>query len=358
MERNIALIADDVELNRELLSDMLDSQLIPVEAENGKAALDYIEKHKDSIAIMLLDLMMPVMTGLDVLAALKERGLLESFPILIVTGETDAKLEEDCLRAGVYDFVKKPFNPAMVQHRIRNAQSFFAAKYQLEEKVAEQTRILQERNEQLRTANDRTIELLSDIVEARSAESGTHVRRVRGFTSILAKKVCALYPEYGLTEHAVSMITTASCMHDVGKAMIPDAVLLKPGKLTPEEFEIMKTHTVRGCDVLRHSRYLWDEEYYVFCHQICRHHHEKWDGRGYPDGLKGDEIPIAAQLVSVADCYDALTTKRVYKRAYTSEEAAEMILGGQCGAFNPKLLQCFTESLAEFEALAQEYSRH
>ena len=216
---------------------------------------------------------------------------------------------------------------------------------------------LRERNRELAQTNDEIIEMLGDVVELRNEESGMHIQRVKAFTRVLAKQVKETLPEYGLTDDDVELITSASALHDVGKIMIPDAILLKPGRLTPEEFEIMKSHSEKGCQVLKRAPKSWSARYLNIGLEIVRHHHEKWDGRGYPDGLKGDEIPISAQLVSVADCFDALTTERVYKPAFSVEKAYEMILSGQCGAFSEKLMGCFRACREMFEELAEHPER-
>ena len=356
--RDIALVVDDVELNREILEEMLDNEYRIVNASDGMEALEAVDQYGKEIAVILLDLVMPKMDGMQVLEELGRRGLIDKIPVLIISGETDPKIEEKCLSQGVSDYIKKPFNNALVKHRVRNAEALNSSKFMLEEKVAEQTTKLREqaetlrvKNKQLEEMNGRTIELLGTVVEARSLESGTHIRRVKKFTRMLAEKMYELYPDCGLDEHEIDTISLASSMHDVGKIMIPDAVLNKPGKLTDEEFELMKTHTLRGCDVLENSRYMWEDDYYSYCWDICRYHHEKWDGRGYPEGLKEDEIPLAAQLVSVADCYDALTTERVYKKAFSTDEAFEMITTGKCGAFGPRIMECLyacRESFADY----------
>lgn len=359
--RDIALVVDDVELNREILSEMLEDQFKPLEACDGLEALEMVKLHSNEIAVLLLDLVMPNMGGIDILKKLREDNLLDKFPVLIITGESSLETEEQCLALGAFDFIKKPFNPAVVSHRTKNAVSLFTYKNHLEDLVTEQTaqlRIqteeLQQKNLRLEKTNESTIELLSNVVESRNLESGTHVRRVKGFTKILAEKLKNTHPEYGLTDRSVNLISIASSMHDVGKIMISDTVLLKPGKLTNEEFDYMKTHTIRGCDVLENSRHMWDKEYFDLCWQICRYHHEKWDGRGYPEGLKGEDIPISAQIVSVADCYDALTTERVYKKAFTPDEAFRMISGGECGQFNPKIMACFVACEEQFADFASK----
>ena len=226
-----------------------------------------------------------------------------------------------------------------------------------ERKVIQTMSALRERNRELARTNEEIIEMLGDVVEMRNEESGMHIQRVKAFSRVLAMRIQELYPEYGLTREDVELITSASALHDVGKIMIPDAILLKPGRLTPEEFAIMKTHSARGCDVLKRAPKSWSTRYLQLGLDICRHHHEKWDGRGYPDGLKGDEIPIAAQIVSVADCFDALTTERVYKPAFSVDKAYEMILGGECGAFSEKMMRCFRDSRELFGELAEHPER-
>lgn len=222
----------------------------------------------------------------------------------------------------------------------------------LEDSVEARTAELREKNDSLNRINDEIISLLGDLVEARDVESGEHVRRVRGFTHILTEQLMKDYPEYGLTKEDLDLITSASALHDLGKIMIPDSILLKPGKLTPEEFEIMKTHSIRGCDILAHAPKAWSEAYLKTSYDIVRYHHEKYDGKGYPEGLCGEDIPIAAQLVSIVDCYDALINKRCYKDAYSLGEAFDMIINGECGVFSEKILSCFKKCREKFEAHA------
>ena len=361
--RNTVLIAEDSELNRELLRELLEEKYSILEAEDGAQALELIKNQHKDIAVLLLDIVMPNMSGLELLDILTEQKLTGDFPILIISGDSGMDVEEQCLLRGVTDFIRKPFSPNLVQHRIRNALSLFSLKNSLADMVEEQTRQIRSQTEDLRLKNiqleqmhEDTIDLISDIVEARSLESGQHVRRVKGFTEILARCVMRRYPEYGLDEHRIQVITQAAAMHDIGKIVIADAVLLKPGKLTSEEFEYIKTHTTAGARLLEKSRDMWDEEYYEICHNITLHHHEKWDGRGYPEGLAGDNIPIEAQMVAVADCFDALTTERVYKAAYSCDKAFAMITGGECGAFSPRLMECFTDCREAFNSLAMIYS--
>ena len=351
-KRPIALIADDVELNRDILEDILSEDYEVLQAVDGVETLELMEAHLDEIAVLLLDLVMPEKDGFDVLEDLKAKNWTERVPVLVISGEWTPEIERRCFDLGVVDYVRKPFNETLVKCRARNAAQLFAYKNRLEEKVAEQTQELTEKNQRLQAMNESIIELLGDVVEARNLESGEHVRRVKGFTRILAQDLRVNCPRYGLTEHDVGVIVSASALHDVGKIMIPDSILLKPGRLSNEEFELMKTHSTRGCEIIDQASSFYDEEHYRVSREICRHHHEKVDGRGYPDGLKGDEIPISAQLVSVADCYDALVTERVYKHAFSPDQAYEMIVGGECGAFSEDLRACLTRCRAQMEALA------
>lgn len=357
--RSKVLIVDDEEVNRVTLKVMLESDYPILEADNGRSALEIVAEHKDEIAVILLDLNMPEVDGFHVLKEMKNQALLDKIPVLVISGESSVTVEKKCFDDGVSDFIHKPFDVALVQKRVKNITDLFLYKNNLEEKVQQQTETLQEKNEllqkqakRLQENNVRIIEVLATVVEGRDMESGEHVQRVKGYTELLARQMMKDYPEYGLTEERINVITEASALHDVGKIAIPDNILLKPGRLTPEEFECMKTHTTKGSEILKKIDGCWDEEYGATSYEICRHHHEKYDGRGYPDGLKGDDIPLAAQIVSIADVYDALVNERVYKKAVPKDKAYEMIVTGECGVFSPKLLDSFSRVKADFEKLA------
>lgn len=339
--RNVVLVVDDVEMNREILSEMLEDEYEILEADNGVDALKIITERSQSLVAILLDLVMPVMGGLEVLKCLQADEKHSRIPALVISSEQSVEIERECFQYGVHDFIHKPFDPELVRRRVKNAADLFIYRNNLEQTVAEQTAELREQNARLQRLNSDIVEMLGNVVEARSMESGQHVRRVKGYTGILAEEMMRSYPEYNLTPESISLIVEASALHDVGKIMIRDSVLLKPGRLTPEEFDYMKTHTTLGCKLINEVTDMWSDEYRRCGYEICRHHHEKYDGRGYPDGLKGDEIPISAQLVSVADIYDALTTERVYKKAFSADEAYRMIREGECGAFSDKMMNCF-----------------
>ncbi len=359
--RNKILIVDDMSLNRDMLVAILEDDYAIIEADGGQKAIEQMEKYHGEIAVVLLDLMMPDMDGFSVLEIMRERSDLENLPVLIISAESKVDVERRCFELGVADFIHKPFDNAIVRNRVKNNVDLFLYRNALEEKVEEQTKTLTKQNEllteqaeKLQARNVQIIEIMGAVVEFRNLESGEHIHRVKGFTGILAKQAMKDFPEYGLTPEQIDIIMTASVLHDVGKIAIPDGILLKPGRLNDEEFEIMKSHTTKGCEILNNIKGAWDEIYDQASYDVCRHHHERYDGRGYPDHLVGEDIPIAAQLVSIADVYDALVSERVYKKAFSLDEAFDMIVGGKCGMFSPRLLECFRNARSEFETLARE----
>lgn len=355
------LIVDDMELNRDILEEILEDNYEIRKAQDGIEALDIIDKEKNDIGIILLDLMMPMLDGFGVLEELKKRNLINRIPVIAISSDASMDSEKQCFNYGVSDFIKKPFSEELVKLRVGNVVDLYSYKNNLEDKVEKQTEILRNQNqtlkkqaEQLAESNQKIIDVLGTVVESRNLESGQHINRVKNYTEILARQVMEDYPEYGLTEHIIDVMVPASALHDVGKIAIPDSILLKPGRLTPEEFAVMKEHTTRGCDIINNIQGAWNDEYAKMSYEICRHHHEKYDGKGYPDGLSGDDIPISAQIVSVADVYDALVNERVYKDAFSKEKAFNMIMGGECGQFSPKLMSAFTKVRNKFETLVTE----
>lgn len=359
--RNKILIVDDSFINRELLTEMLEDEYEVITCENGLQALELMEENYNELAIILLDLVMPVLDGVGFLKALQNKPIMKDIPILVISGETNVETEIKCFDYGVFDFIKKPFDNRLVKKRIKNAVDLYMYKNNLEERVAEQTSVISEQYnllkhqaDQLAKSNVSIIEILGTIVEYRNLESGEHIQRVKSYTRILGEQLMEDYPEYNLTSKQLNVIVSASALHDVGKIAIPDSILLKPGRLTKEEFEYMKEHTTKGCEIINNIRGVWSEEYAKASYEICRHHHERYDGREYPDGLLGENIPISAQLVAVADVYDALVNERVYKSAFSADKAFNMIINGECGTFSPKLMDCFTKCRDRFESLAGE----
>lgn len=353
MHKQAVLVADDIEMNREILAMTFEQEYEVLQAENGEQVLQQLEKHKERVQAILLDLVMPVMDGFAVLEQLRQMDVLEKIPVFLITAENEEKMLSRAYELGVVDIVNKPFMPELIRKRIRNVLELFNARKQLSNQVHIQKRALEEQASQLRAQaqklqqlNSSIIDTLATVIEFRDCESGEHVKRIRSLTMDILEKVCDTFPEYGILREEIPLIGEAAVMHDVGKIAIPDSILNKPGKLTSEEFEIMKLHTVRGCEILQHIPQVAGSGLSQYCYDICRHHHERWSGKGYPDGLKGDEIPIWAQVVSIADVYDALVSNRVYKKAFSREKAISMICGGECGEFNPKLLECFLQAEA------------
>lgn len=349
MKRDTIIIVDDMEINRVILRGVFEKDYKLLEAENGDQALLLAEQHHSEIAAMLLDLVMPVKDGYQVMTEIGNKNLLAEFPVIVITAEDSAENEVQAFDLGASDIIMKPFEPHVVKRRVQNIIELNLHKLNQEELIEEQAA-------KLRESNAVMVDALSSIIEYRSVETGQHVKRIRMFTQILLEDVARSYPEFGLTEQNISIIVSASSMHDIGKIAIPDSILNKPGRLTPEEFEIMKTHAVKGCELLAGLDRMSDREYLQYAYNICRYHHERWDGKGYPDGLKGESIPVYAQVVGIADCYDALTTDRVYKKALSPEVAFNMILNGECGSFSPKLLECFKNVRVTFANLSKEYA--
>lgn len=354
------LIVDDSYINRELLKEMLKDEYDILEAENGKKALEMIE-HKEQIDGILLDLIMPEINGFGVIEELSKKGIMKKVPVMIISSEISAENENICFKYGVFDFIGRPFKTSIVRKRVQNMINIYVYKNHLEQQVQEQTAVLRKAYEKLDKQKERVeklnkdiLDMLGTIVEFRNLESGEHIMRVKGYTKILAEKFKELYPEYNLTDETIDNIVEASALHDLGKISIPDKILLKPGKLTKEEFEYMKLHTVKGCELIQAVNLEQSEELKQICYDIIRYHHERYDGKGYPDGLKGDEIPVSAQLVSLADVYDALINERCYKDAFSNEKAFNMIMNGECGTFSPKLLETFKQVRDKFERFAIE----
>ncbi len=349
MRRKSILIVDDMEINRAILSEVFVADFQTLEAENGREAMAIMDERGEDIAIVLLDVVMPVMDGYAVMEAMREKGYLTRIPVIVITSLDSHEDEARLFDLGASDLIMKPFNPLAIRKRVMNVTEQYQYRNHLEQ-------IVQEQAERLEQSNEAMIDTLGAIIEYRSMETGQHIARIRGFTKLLLNEVAIEFPEYGLNERKITLISRASAMHDVGKIVIPDAVLNKPGRLTPEEFDIIKTHTTSGSEILERVDRVHREEYFTYATTICRYHHERWDGKGYPDKLVGDEIPISAQAVGVADCYDALTTPRVYKPALPHETAMGMILRGECGAFSPKMQQCLSAIDGPFERLAKAYA--
>lgn len=331
------LLVDDSFMNRALMCDILGDEYEVIEAENGVEAMAVLARMHSDLTLMLLDIVMPEMDGFEVLAAMNKSGWIEEVPVIIISSEDSYTYVDHAYDLGATEYIQRPFDEKMVKHRVENTVMLHAKQRSLEKMVIDQ--MLEKEKSNIMMVN-----ILSHIVEFRNGESGMHVLHIRVLTEVLLERLAKMTDKYDLTPERISLIANASALHDIGKIAIPEEVLNKPGRFTPEERLIMQAHSAAGAEMLENLPYYGDEELVKVAHDICRWHHERYDGKGYPDGLAGEEIPIAAQVVALADVYDALTSERVYKPAYTHEEAMRMIQGGECGTFSPLLLACLREA--------------
>ena len=330
------LIVDDSEMNRAILAEMLGRDYIIHEAENGEEALQILRQYGTAISLVLLDIPMPVMDGFGVLQHMAEEYWIKDIPVIMISSDDSAETVKKAYEMGVSDYISRPFDAQVVYRRVYNTIKLYARQHRLITMLSEQVREKDKNNSMM-------VSILSQIVEFRNGESGTHVVHIKQLTKMLLEQLQRKDTAYTVTSSDLLLIPLAAALHDIGKIGIDEKILNKPGKLTREEFEIMKTHTVIGADMLE-SLTLYQEDPLVrIARDICRWHHERFDGKGYPDGLKKDDIPLSAQVVSLADVYDALVSERVYKKAFSHEKAIQMILNGECGTFNPVLLECLLD---------------
>ena len=335
-ERAKILIVDDDAMNRAVLSDLLCDEYEIIEGKDGDEAIQILEEKANEITLVLLDMVMPGRNGLEVLEVMNKKGWIKGTPVVMISAETASTPVSKAFALGVTDFIYRPFDQMVVQHRVRNTIGLYVKQKQLSKLVADK---IYERTRN----SDMLISILSHIVEFRNGESGLHVLHIKTITDILLHALIKRTNLYGIKEDDINLIAIASSLHDIGKITIPSEILNKPGRLTPDEFEIMKQHSMNGARMLEGMEFFKNEALMKYAYEICRWHHERWDGRGYPDGLQKDNIPITAQVVSIADVYDALTSERCYKKAFSHEKALEMIRNNECGVFNPLLLECLND---------------
>lgn len=355
-QRMAVLVADDSDIDREILCEVLREDFDTLEAENGFEAISKaIEAdEKGVLAACIIDIAMPIIDGLAALEELQE--MAARIPMLLITAESTPENIRRGHELGMADFIVKPFRGYGINQRIHNLVDQFNRKNKIAAAKAEKAREDDFSAEDFEEFSSALIEMLGAIIEYRGIESGQHIKRIKAYTKCLVECVAKNCKDYKLTDSDVKKISMASAVHDIGKIVIPDSILLKPGRLTPIEFETMKSHTTRGCDILKYLDKLKDKEFLQYCHEICRSHHERWDGNGYPDNLRGDVIPISAQVMSIADVYDALTTKNIYRPKFSHEQSVHMIVTGECGSFAPRLLRCFEYVKDDFKNIAEKYA--
>ena len=349
-EKSQILLVDDSKLNRMILAEILGDGYHILEAENGQECLEKLRAEAGNIALVLLDINMPVMDGFEVLKAMNANHTIEEdIPVIMISSEDSDAAIRRSYELGASDYVNRPFDARIVYRRVTNTIKLYAKQRRLVQMVSDQIRARENNTDML-------VGVLSHIVEFRNGESGAHVRHIRIITELLLHRLLEISSRYSITAEQQDLIPLASALHDIGKIGIDEKILNKPGKLTPEEFEVMKTHSMLGAQILYDLDNFSEQPLLQTAYEIARWHHERWDGRGYPDGLRGDEIPISAQLVSLADVYDALTSERCYKKAFSHEKAMQMILNGECGAFNPLLLQCLTNIQSDLKEELQQHN--
>ena len=346
-EKPQILLVDDSEMNRLILAEILQGDYRILEAKDGRECMDALQAEAGNIALVLLDINMPVMDGFEVLKAMNANHTIEDIPVIMISSDDSDDAIRRSYELGASDYVNRPFDARIVYRRVTNTIKLYAKQRRLVQMVSDQIRA-RENN------TDTLVGVLSHIVEFRNGESGAHVLHIRIITELLLHRLLEISSQYPITAEQQDNIPLASALHDIGKIGIDEKILNKPGKLTPEEFEVIKTHSMLGAEMLHQLENFNEQPLLQTAYEITRWHHERWDGRGYPDGLKGDEIPISAQLVALADVYDALTSERCYKKAFSHEKAVQMILNGECGAFNPLLLQCLTDMQTDLKVQLQQ----
>ena len=344
MERQTIMLVDDAEINRMMLAEILGDQYNYVEAANGREAIRLLERDL-TVDLMLLDINMPEMNGFQVLEQMNHFHWINEIPVIMISAEETSSAIEQAYTLGVTDYIRRPFDAFIVRRRVANTLNLYANQKRLTKLVSDQV-CEREENTNL------MVGILSQVVEFRNHESGEHIRNIRAVTEVLLHQLVKKTNLYQLSEEDIALIKTAAAVHDIGKITVPEEILNKPGKLTPEEFAVMKTHAAAGAHILEQMPFGQDKPLFRYALEICRWHHERWDGHGYPDGLRGEQIPISAQIVALADVYDALTSERCYKKAYDHDTAIRMILNGECGAFNPLLLECLLETAPRLRAVS------
>lgn len=368
--RNTIIIADANEMNVEILEEQFSEEYAVLTADTGKSALELINANYKQLACVLLDNDMEDLGGVEILGAISAQPWFANVPIVMLSSDTSLKTEKALYKAGATDFFKKPFDSSLIKRKVTKYAELYGVKeklYEAEinlkematclEKSAKETEVNSSAAQagsgsEFVAMHNNMIELIGTLVEFRNPENQQHVRRMKGLVKIMAKNYLAMYPTCGLNEDKINDIVTACSIHDIGKIAVPDTILLKPGRLTNDEYELMKSHTLRGIDILNEIPGAWSKGFDAIVRQVVRSHHEKYDGGGYPDGIRGDDIPLSAQLVSICDTYDALVNDRIYKKAFPKDVAFEMIVTGDCGVFPPKIIECFrtcADKMVEWE---------
>ncbi|MGL5259222.1 MAG: HD-GYP domain-containing protein [Lachnospiraceae bacterium] len=349
------LIVNSQEIDIAMISTVFYNEYnIIDDAETFDVAKDKIKHFKNEIALIIIDLDKENLEAVEFIKSMKEEGILRIIPFVAIVTHQTIELQRTMYSLGLLEIMEKSFDAEVMEYKIKNLLHLYERKNILENQVIEQECTIFEQKDLIQKSNYHIIDILCTVVEFRNLELGSHITRMREFTRILATEIMNRFPEYHLSNQEINDFAYAAAMHDVGKIAIPDSILLKPTKLTPEEKSVMKTHTMRGGEIVEMLLKMNDTKYRKICQNIAAYHHEKYDGKGYPKGLMQDEIPIEAQIVGLADVYDSLISERTYKIAYSREKAFDMIMNGECGIFNPKLLECFSRKKHEIEKIVEK----
>ena len=348
-------------VEREELSDIFKDTYEVVCASDGEEGRRYLNDGISGFECVFLRADLPGVSGETLLKEAFAAGLTKKVPFIMIEGEEDPETPDEWFDMGVMDFARRPFRSRQVKRRIANLVRISGREEKSTERIGaqdetlkKQFRLLTLQSEELKKSRNSLLEALGSIVEYRNLDYSDHIERVKNFTRILGMQMMRDYPDLGLTKEKVDIYATASMLHDIGKICLPDNIILKPGRLTPEETEIMKSHTSKGCEMLDGIKAYISREYWSIAYDICRYHHERYDGHGYPYEVSGDSIPLSAQIVSLADVYDGLVSERIYKKAKPKSKAFEMIVTGECGVFAPKVIESFRKCHSEFEALVDQ----
>ncbi len=350
MEKKKIIVIDDIEMNRMILKEAFKKEYDVLEAENGAVGLEKIKENQDSLSAVFLDIIMPEMDGFGVLQELNISSLIQKIPVFLITTDATSAVIERAYDYGAVDVIPKPFNIMVIKRRVQNMIEFFEAKRQSDSDVVQIDQLLAMQREDLNQAVGSLIGYICEAIESRSIEESDHVNRVRKMTRALAKEFAFQHPEFGLKDDIIESIASASVLHDVGKVFVREEILAKATDLPPEEMSEIQVAPTYGAKLLNRVQGI-PEPFFTFAKEICRSHMERWDGKGYPDGLKENQIPLSAQLAGLAEAYDVLISTRVYKKAYSHDKAVQMILDGECGTFNPDLIECLKKAAAEFEKI-------
>lgn len=350
MEKKKIIVIDDIEMNRMILKEAFKKEYDVLEAENGAVGLEKIKENQDGLSAVFLDIIMPEMDGFGVLQELNISSLIQKIPVFLITTDATSAVIERAYDYGAVDVIPKPFNIMVIKRRVQNMIEFFEAKRQSDSDVVQIDQLLAMQREDLNQAVGSLIGYICEAIESRSVGESDHVNRVRKMTRALAKEFAFQHPEFGLKDDIIDSIASASVLHDVGKVFVREEILAKATDLPPEEMSEIQVAPTYGAKLLNRVQGI-PEPFFTFAKEICRSHMERWDGKGYPDGLKENQIPLSAQLAGLAEAYDVLISTRVYKKAYSHDKAVQMILDGECGTFNPDLIECLKKAAAEFEKI-------